>query len=277
MKHRSEISEERIKKIKGKAIANRRCIQLIELQAVKPKVVSCGPRPVKKSRQESDEIVELQNAVKSQAFVQFIHHASDVLERYQNHLNRNVESDPNTSKRCAELEFHNEDLQKKCKYMSSKIKSLESIIKQGNLNGQEVPQPQSQPQHFMNIEAPTEREIELSIDPMVAATDSDFSDTKAKLPTTFSCDYCNHLFARKFNLKTHMSTCKEKIALLPKKKAEKHAMVCEICGKKMPNRRKLLIHLWSIIRDWDKRMPRGKHGEMSREQHQEYRQNILRH
>lgn len=249
---------------------------------IRPQAVSYFPRPVKGSRQESDEIVELQRAIKIGAFVQFIADASDVLERYQKYLDRNVESDPNTCKRCAELEFHNEDLQKKCKYMSSKIKSLESTIKQGNLDREEEHEFQS----AMVIESPpVEHEIELSNEPMIAATEP--FETNEKLLTTFTCAYCNHEFVRKFNLKTHMATCKEKIAILPEQKtklknkrpktsAGKQAMVCKICKKEMPNRRKLLTHLWSIIKDWDKRKARGKHGEMSREQHQEYRQSVLR-
>lgn len=214
--------EKRLKQIKENAIANPRCIKLIQFQDV-----SCGPRPIKGSHQKSDEIVELQNAVKAQAFVQFVDHAYDVLELYQNHLNRNIRSDPKKCKRCAELEFYNEDLQKKCKYMSSKIKS---IINQRNLGGKEASQSPSECQYFTNIEVPVEREIRLPIESTIAATD--FSESKSKSPTTFTCDYCKHSFGRKFNLKSHMSTCKEKIALLPKKKAEKYAVVCKICGKK---------------------------------------------
>lgn len=221
-------------------------------------------RAQKAEKEEKEEIVQLHKSAQFQAFNEYLANASDILSRYEKYVNRNPAVQ--TNERCAELEVVNKDLQHKCQYLSQKVKSLESIIANQvtpAVHEEEVPQIESSA--IDEIEIPNEHAIGVS----------EPNEIKSTLKTTFTCDYCSRTFARKFNLRTHILVCKAKLFWEPKN-TKKKVIPCKICKKKYVSRRKLSIHLWSMIRDWECRTPRGAHSKLSLDQHKAYRKSLLK-
>lgn len=164
-----------------------------------------GPVPAKSSvrrpaalaayiqKAEDEEIVQLQKSAQFQAFNEY-------------------------------LEIVNKDLQQKCQYLSTKIKSLESnAIKQvpPALYGDEMPQIVQLSISVM--EMPAIDEI-----PNEWATEvRNLIEIEPALKNTFSCYYW-----RKSNLRAHISTCKAELALQPKI-AKKKVVPCRIWKKNL--------------------------------------------
>lgn len=205
-------------------------------------------------KEEKDEIVQLQKSAQLQAFDKYLTNASDILNRYEKYVNRTPETE--TSKRCAELEVINKDLQQKCQYLSMKMKSLQSA------EAKEVPLAQAE---MPQIEIPDEHGIAVPDD----------IEIEPKLKTTFTCDYCTRVFARKFNLRIHIMTCKAKLILQPSS-AKNKIFPCKICKKKFVSRRKVSTHLWSMINKWEGRALRGAHSKLSLAEHKMYRDSLLK-
>lgn len=273
---RSKHQKLRIDAIRQRAEAKKRTIKVIDVVKATP-----GSRistAAKRKQAEKNELAEFQNSIQMQTFRSFVTHAESVLEEYQQHLMRDTTVDDQktiSSKRMAELEFHNKELKQKCEYLSAKNKMLLSQI--GNsLPLVEEEQNSEVLVEIIDQEVVADQDVIAEQDVVADQVVSDQEVVANQKPTrsSFICHYCVRKFGRKANLSTHMNTCKTLLALLPKK--HKYATACKFCKKKMLNNRKLSVHLWSIIKQWDRRQPRGGHEKKSLEEHEQYRKIVLK-